>query len=151
MIIMMVALGQLWSGKGSGPDRPLVLAILKILYLYCDERRDVRWNPLGFALGISLGLRLYFIVFFDWNHNTDILNYKSSIDLPGRSRLILCIALTAGQYVKIFPRRGFPRASRVAPRDFPRAKPEGNPEEQPCHPEENPVHPDSFYLDLHSI
>ena len=33
---------------------------------------------------------------------------------------------------------------RAAPRDFPRAKPEGNPEEQPCQPEENPVHPDSF-------
>ena len=29
-------------------------------------------------------------------------------------------------------------------RDFPRAKPKGNPEEQPCQPEENPVHPDSF-------
>ncbi len=33
---------------------------------------------------------------------------------------------------------------RAAPRDFPRAKPEGNPEEQPCQPEENPVLPDSF-------
>ena len=29
-------------------------------------------------------------------------------------------------------------------RDFPRAKPEGNPEEQPCQLEENPVHPASF-------
>ena len=37
-----------------------------------------------------------------------------------------------------------PMAGRAAPRDFPRAKPKGNPEEQPCQPEENPVHPDSF-------
>ena len=40
--------------------------------------------------------------------------------------------------------QGFPRAGRTALRDFPRAKPEGNPEEQPCQPEENPVLPDSF-------
>ena len=40
--------------------------------------------------------------------------------------------------------RGFPRAGRAALRDFLRAKPEGNPEEQPCQTEENPVHPDSF-------
>ena len=32
----------------------------------------------------------------------------------------------------------------VAQRDFPRAKPKGNPEEQPCQPKENPVNPDSF-------
>ena len=31
--------------------------------------------------------------------------------------------------------------TKAAPRDFPRAKPEGNPEEQPWQPEENPVHP----------
>ena len=47
--------------------------------------------------------------------------------------------------------RGFPRAGRAALRDFPRAKPEGYPEEQPCQPKENPLHPDSstwisFYL-----
>ena len=36
------------------------------------------------------------------------------------------------------------RAGRAAPRDFPRVKSEGNPEEQPCQPEENPVLPDSF-------
>ena len=29
-------------------------------------------------------------------------------------------------------------------RNFPRAKPEGNPEEQPCQPKENLVHLDSF-------
>ena len=40
--------------------------------------------------------------------------------------------------------RGFPRACRAAPRDFPSAKPEVNPEEQPCQPEEYPVHSDSF-------
>ena len=37
-----------------------------------------------------------------------------------------------------------PRAGRAAPRDFPRAKPEGNTEEQPCQPGENPVLPHSF-------
>ena len=55
---------------------------------------------------ISLGLRLYFIVFPDLRHNTDILNYKSRNDLPGKSileELILRIALTAGQYGKILP------------------------------------------------
>ena len=40
--------------------------------------------------------------------------------------------------------RGFQRAGRAAPKDFPRAKHEGNPEEQPCQPEEKPVLPDSF-------
>ena len=35
-------------------------------------------------------------------------------------------------------------AGGAASRDFPRAKPEGNQEEQPCQPEENTVHPDSF-------
>ena len=37
-----------------------------------------------------------------------------------------------------------PRAGRAAPRDFLRAKPEGNPEQQLCQPKENPVHTDSF-------
>ena len=48
------------------------------------------------------------ILFPDSSHNTDILNYKASIDLPGRSILeefILCITLTAGQYRKILPSR----------------------------------------------
>ena len=45
--------------------------------------------------------------------------------------------------------QGFPRAGRAAPRDFPRAKPERNPEEQPCKPKENPVDPDSFtWIDI---
>ena len=54
--------------------------------------------------------------------------------------------------VRVNPRKGggvdgvFPRAGRAALRDFPRAKPEGNPEEQPCHPEENPVPPEPFTL-----
>ena len=77
------------------------------LYLYCDERRDIQWN-LAWARGISRGLRLYFIVYPDSIHNTDILNYKSSIDIPGRSileELILCIASTTGQYGKILPRK----------------------------------------------
>ena len=46
--------------------------------------------------------------------------------------------------VKEGGRTGLPRAGRAVPRDFPRAKPEGNPEEQLCQPEENPVHPNSF-------
>ena len=46
-------------------------------------------------------------------------------------------------------RRGFPKASRAAPRDFQRAKPKGNPKEQPCQPKENAVR--IFHLDLHSI
>ena len=63
---------------------------------------------MGFALGISLGLRLYFIVYPDSSHNTDILNYNSSTDLPGISileELILRIASTAGQYGKILHSR----------------------------------------------
>ena len=35
-------------------------------------------------------------------------------------------------------------AERAAPRDFPMAKPKGNPEEQPYQPMENTVFPDSF-------
>ena len=35
-------------------------------------------------------------------------------------------------------------AGRADSRDFQRAKPEGNPEEQPCRPEENPVLPHPF-------
>ena len=38
----------------------------------------------------------------------------------------------------------FPWAGRAAPRDFPRAKPKENPEDQLCQPEENPVLADSF-------
>ena len=65
-------------------------------------------NLEGKTQGISQGLRLYFIVFPDSSHYTDILNYKSSIDLPGRSileELILRIASTAGQYGIILPSR----------------------------------------------
>ena len=40
--------------------------------------------------------------------------------------------------------RGFQRAGRAAPRDFPGALPSGNPSEQPCQPSENPVIPYSF-------
>ena len=54
-----------------------------ILYLYCDERRDIRWNIVC-TQGISWGLRLYFIVFPYSSHNTDIVNYKFIIDLSGR-------------------------------------------------------------------
>ena len=57
---------------------------------------------------MKYSLRLYFIVYRDSSHITDILNYKSSIDLPGKSileKLILRIAFTAGQYGKILPSR----------------------------------------------
>ena len=63
---------------------------------------------LYFALGISLGLRLCFIIHPASSHNADILNYNSSIKLPGRSileELILHIAPTAGQYGKMLPSR----------------------------------------------
>ena len=40
--------------------------------------------------------------------------------------------------------RGLPRAGSTAPRDFLRAKPEENPEEQACLPEENLINPNSF-------
>ena len=62
----------------------------ELLNLYCDERRDTPWN-IAWALGESRGqslkdfpmLRLYFIVYPDANHNTNIANYISSIVLPG--------------------------------------------------------------------
>ena len=40
--------------------------------------------------------------------------------------------------------RGFPKAGREAPRNFPRVKPEGNPEKQHCQPEKTPIYPGSF-------
>ena len=39
---------------------------------------------------------------------------------------------------------GFSKAGKAAPREFPRPKPEKNPEVQPGQLEENPVLPDSF-------
>ena len=66
----------------------------KVLYLFCYKRRDIRWNiawargkSQGQAQRISRGLRLYFIVYPDSSHNIEILNYNSSNDLPGRSKL----------------------------------------------------------------
>ena len=47
-------------------------------------------------------------------------------------------------YLKEEGRTGFLRDGRAALGDFPRVKPEGNPEEQPCQSEENPILPDSF-------
>ena len=61
-------------------------------------------NPEGEAKGISWGLRLYFTLYPDLSHNTDILNYDSSIVLPGRAileDLILRIALAAGAIFSI--------------------------------------------------
>ena len=79
-----------------------------ILYLYYEEGGTPRKILWGEARGISWWFRLYFIVFPDSSHNTDIFNYKSSIDLPGRSiqvEFILRIALAAGQYGKILASR----------------------------------------------
>ena len=53
----------------------------------------------GKARGISRGVRLYFTVYPDLSHNTEILNYISSIVLAGRAileELILRSALAAG-------------------------------------------------------
>ncbi len=85
----------------------------KILYLYCDERRDIRWN-IAWARGKSGGrsprgfprAQAIFIVFPDSSNNTHILNFNSSIDLPGRSvleELILRIALSTGQCGNFLP------------------------------------------------
>ena len=72
-----------------------------ILYLYYDERRDIRWN-IAWARGKPQGRRLYFTVYPDLSQNTDILNilnYTSSIVFPGRAlleELILRIGVAAG-------------------------------------------------------
>ena len=58
-------------------------------------------NPEGEARGISRGLRLYFIAFPDSSHNTDILNNKSSIDLP--SGFALGISLGLRLYFIVYP------------------------------------------------
>ena len=47
-----------------------------------NESWYILWN-IAWAYGISRGLRLYFIAYPDSSHNTDILNYNSTIDLPG--------------------------------------------------------------------
>ena len=88
---------------------------VSILFLYCDQRRDIRWNiardrgksqgrsPRNFSM-----LMLHFIVYPNSSHNTDILNCNSSIKLPGRSileELIPRIAPTTGQYGQILPSR----------------------------------------------
>ena len=76
--------------------------------IYNEIKPEPEGNPEGKAQGFSRGLRLYFIVFPDSSHNTDILNYNSSIDLPGRSiweELILRTAPRDGQYGKILPSR----------------------------------------------
>ena len=69
----------------------------------CTEYGEIYPKPEGNlegeAQGISRGLRLYFTAYPDLSHNTDILNYNSSIVLPGRAileELILRIALAAG-------------------------------------------------------
>ena len=75
---------------------------------YYEIYPEPEGNPKGKACGISWGLGLYFIEFPDLSHNTDILNYISSIALPGSSiweELNLCIAPTAGPYGKILASR----------------------------------------------
>ena len=44
--------------------------------------RSPREMPEAETHGIFWGPRLYFIVYPNWSHNTDILNYNSSIVLP---------------------------------------------------------------------
>ena len=91
----------------------------KILYLYYDKRTDIQWNIAwvrGKPRGISQGLRLYFTVYLDSSHNTDILNflkYTSSLVHPGRAileELMLRIGLAAGLY---FPYCSVDEAIRV--------------------------------------
>ena len=70
------------------------------------EGNTVKFNNNIPYLRVIYCIRLYFIVYPDLSHNTDILTYDSSIDLPKRSmleELILRIALTAWQYGKILP------------------------------------------------
>ena len=81
-----------------------------VLYLYCKReegyimkyslspREILRAKPKGFSEGSG-----YISSYFP-SHNTDILNYNSIINLPGKStleELILRIAPPAGQYGKI--------------------------------------------------
>ena len=65
---------------------------------YSLSPREIPWGkPEEFPEGSGY----IFIIFPHFSHNTEIVNYKSSIDFPGRSvmeELILRIALTAGQY-----------------------------------------------------
>ena len=42
--------------------------------LYCDSSQNIRWNR-AWALGKSLGLRLYFIVYPSSRHKTDTVTY----------------------------------------------------------------------------
>ena len=68
---------------------------------YSQSPREIsRPKPKGFFLG----LMRYFTVYPDSSHNTDILNYNSSIVFPGRAilkELILRIALAAGAIFSI--------------------------------------------------
>ena len=41
---------------------------------YCEIKPELEGNPEGGARGISRGFRLYFIVYPNLSHNTDILN-----------------------------------------------------------------------------
>ena len=50
-------------------------------WLYCDSSRGIQWN-IAWALGISLGLRQYFIVYPSSRHNTVTVNsFPCSISL----------------------------------------------------------------------
>ena len=67
--------------------------------IYSEIQPEPKGNPKGEAPGISRGLRLYFTVYPDSSHNTDILNHNSCIVLLGRAilkELILRIVLAAG-------------------------------------------------------
>ena len=74
--------------------------------IYGEIWPEPEGNPESKARGISRGLRLYFTVYPDSSHNTDIVNYNSSIFLPGRAileELILSIALTDGAIFQYTP------------------------------------------------
>ena len=66
---------------------------------YGEISPELEGNTEGEAQGIFRLLRLYFTLYPDSSHATDILNYNSSIVFPGRAileELILRIALAAG-------------------------------------------------------
>ena len=86
------------------------LCVAKNIVAVAKNTVSVLWWEQGYTMKYSLSTREiprgfsraqdFFIVFADSSNTTDILNYNSSIDLPGRSvlkELILRIDLSTGQ------------------------------------------------------
>ena len=78
----------------------------KILFLYCDERREIRWNiawARGKFQGVFQGLRLFSLYFPNrvtiqtFSIITPALTFMGSL----LEELILSIALSTGQYGKL--------------------------------------------------